>query len=532
VTNGTLSTAWERKEMVTATYSTPGFLYSIRGDNLTAYGGIAAGARDACLDFVQLDTDGVLREYTPNASQPADVLTVKTAYGARQYGYMRFRSKSNSNQATATAYLWYADADNNLKMSSGGVVTLRLGGANVVVTSGVFNFSKSQPLELYWEYGGGMATLIQARINNGSWINLATMVAVPSPTTQYAVLCSGMDVFLCAFLTSNQNSVPRQSAGLLTLSQKNHVPKIPLPWGEVASSAEIEIEATSGTSIIMVYKNTRTSDTVFSEIQLATDGVHTSYNTLTALSGVLTPTVSGAHRYRIRDGGNVAMWNGTGWTTSAATVQDLMFRGVATQYIAPPKDRRLVVVGDSIATGATSGHITTNGAFQLLRDDPVLGAVYNVTNCSAGNLAVWDLSDPASGQMGAYADSVVSAMDGITQNVVWVELAFNDYYRSTLSAAQFGPIYGQLLDAIHARAPNAVIIAQSPIPANSEAANSKGSQLGAYRTAIADEAAARPWCTYADGSLWTDITRVPDGIHPNQAGHAAYFAHIAATLPA
>jgi hypothetical protein len=78
--------------------------------------------------------------------------------------------------------------------------------------------------------------------------------------------------------------------------------------------------------------------------------------------------------------------------------------------------------------------------------------------------------------------------------------------------------------------PAATIYAQTPLLRATETANGSGSTTGNYRTAISNAATGKSYVTVVDGTAIMTIASVPDGVHPDTAGHALYATAVKAQL--
>jgi lysophospholipase L1-like esterase len=108
---------------------------------------------------------------------------------------------------------------------------------------------------------------------------------------------------------------------------------------------------------------------------------------------------------------------------------------------------------------------------------------------------------------------------------IWLAIGVNDYKDGGhWSASDFGIAYGNLLDRLHSAAPNAVIIAQTPIPYTLESyVNTYGNTRADYANKIATLAGTRSWVTLVDGTT-VMASYHENGSHPNTAQSAEYAA--------
>lgn len=192
-----------------------------------------------------------------------------------------------------------------------------------------------------------------------------------------------------------------------------------------------------------------------------------------------------------------------------------------TQIFPTPSDR-VVFYGDSITAGGNSSIPTQKGYPALVR----------LTNPDS-------VSVEAQGYRSLFADCAnstlraefVEKLTAYDPDKIWLAIGTNDYGLEPWSAASFGAAYAALLDDLHVALPSALIYAQTPILRAVETANGWGSSLGDYRTQIAAAQSTRSsYCTLVDGSAFMTLASIPDGVHPNDAGHALYAAAVKTAL--
>lgn len=201
-----------------------------------------------------------------------------------------------------------------------------------------------------------------------------------------------------------------------------------------------------------------------------------------------------------------------------------------------PPQKRLILIGDSIFTGfyATTPHQGSLPA--LVRQDYPTSGTGGVTAFCAGTESAHNLaSDTAAAN--ATAALIAASCDGTVSNTIWIQLGTNDYGFLARASASFAVEYARLVDAIHAAVPAAILYLQSPfqrISPSTEAANSAGSTLPNFRTAISTVASARAgWTTYIEGgggAIVSDANMYSDGIHMVDAGFAQAKAAMKVTL--
>lgn len=207
-------------------------------------------------------------------------------------------------------------------------------------------------------------------------------------------------------------------------------------------------------------------------------------------------------------------------------IRNIYFSGCSSCSMVSPATpaNQLLVYGDSIAVGANATYPTRQGWPMLLRlaGQPIAveawgwRALYQDAPDAAGRTAL-------AAQLALYAPAKI-----------WLAIGTNDYGLNLWTAANFEIGYADLLTKINMAFPAATIYCQTPIDRFPETANGLGDTLGAYRTAIANAASGKSYCTVVDGTgsafpqdpadLDTDRT------HPTTAGHARYAAAVAAVL--
>lgn len=188
----------------------------------------------------------------------------------------------------------------------------------------------------------------------------------------------------------------------------------------------------------------------------------------------------------------------------------------------------LLFYGDSITVGSDASPITQNAYALLIRS--AINTLFD---------GVPPLAVEAWGGRSLYEDCVdaparaafvakVAAYDPVT---FYMTIGTNDYGLNLWTAANFGTAYAALLDALHAAMPDLYIYCQSPILRLVETANGLGSTLEDYRDAIAAAVVGRTaFCEFVDGKPFVDIDDIPDGVHPDTAGHTSYASNVATTI--
>jgi len=178
--------------------------------------------------------------------------------------------------------------------------------------------------------------------------------------------------------------------------------------------------------------------------------------------------------------------------------------------IIPPTTRdRIVVYGDSIATGAFATDIEYNGWAMLLRSygKKVLLEGYGGRSLHADtNTTILE-------------DAFVSRIAGYSPNIIYLEIGANDYYLNKQSAANFKTAYNSLIDKLVAAIPGVRIICQTFTMFTSEIANTFGNTMDDYRTAVSEVCATKQFCTLLDCKTLLVSGDLVDFAHPNSGGH-------------
>jgi len=185
--------------------------------------------------------------------------------------------------------------------------------------------------------------------------------------------------------------------------------------------------------------------------------------------------------------------NYSGSSISGSWLKAVAFTGATTTtLVTPTSTNRLVIYGDSIASGDACNAPVLENWPCLLRNNGVY----------AGNVAVeaygaWALfSDAPSGN----ASTLVSQISGYSPSRVWIAVGAMDYILNFWSAASFGSAYQDLLDRLHGLASPPVIYCQTPLVEGNESANGHGSTLGDYRAAIVTACSTRSWANLVNGT--------------------------------
>jgi len=198
-------------------------------------------------------------------------------------------------------------------------------------------------------------------------------------------------------------------------------------------------------------------------------------------------------------------------------------------YVTPSTSNLLVVYGDSIAAGFMAD-IPSRDAWTV-RWRQARGPSKALRVEAWGSRSLHE--DASTAPLRA---ALVARLTAGSPATIWLAIGTNDYGQAgNWSAANFGTAYAALLDDLHAALPGAAIYCQTPLVRASpftEAANSYGDTLGAYRTQIATAVAARTaYATLVDGTAILTSGQLYDGVHPSPAGHLAYQTYVTTNYP-
>lgn len=225
-------------------------------------------------------------------------------------------------------------------------------------------------------------------------------------------------------------------------------------------------------------------------------------------AGAKTVTVMNGPQQRVAPGLVGSVQQGT-WITKVSSNTD------AVTQVIPSTTGRVLVIGDSIANGFLATTIMQQGWVNLLRSN-----VYPLSVCVIGSGYEGILHTASDSTLRA---ATVAKIVALNPAKLYIALGVNDWQFAWETGPIFGTDYGQLLDDIHAALPSLAIWCQSPIVKTDEAANPTYT-LGDFRTQISTVCAARVWTTYLNGATIMTTAELADGLHPNTAGHALYYA--------
>lgn len=272
---------------------------------------------------------------------------------------------------------------------------------------------------------------------------------------------------------------------------------------------------------------TEGSSAVVNRVRLRVDGSDVAALQPSPVDAYLTYSVGNGGTSRTYEIVNGTQSGTTGVATSYAWLTDLDVAGGTSIAIVPPSSSNVVVVyGDSITVGTATTAPERDAPVSVLRN------TYSRNTIAEG----WDgraLSDhnATAGDRTAMAARIAS----YNPTYVYVQIGVNDYIRRTQSSANFGTMYADFLDKLHAAAPSAVIICQTMTPMTDESELQGGyGVLEDYRDQVRTAVGARAWAVLADADTeaWITTGDLVDTVHPSTAGAATLAQEIDAVLTA
>jgi lysophospholipase L1-like esterase len=202
-------------------------------------------------------------------------------------------------------------------------------------------------------------------------------------------------------------------------------------------------------------------------------------------------------------------------------INKITFAGFAVQL--EPKEKRVVIYGDSIAIGANVDPLSAEAWPVLLRKH------YAVMVDAYGYRTLYD--DASTPAMRSKLASNISAGK---PDYIWLAIGANDYVFESWSAQEFGEAYAATLDSIHSSNAQAILFAQSPIRQAKETPNAFGDTLEEYRQQISTACLARSaWCVFVDGtdSAFPQPNELDkDGVHLTTKSGAKYAEAVLNTI--
>lgn len=196
-----------------------------------------------------------------------------------------------------------------------------------------------------------------------------------------------------------------------------------------------------------------------------------------------------------------------------------------------PPTNRIVVYGDSKSAGF-SVEPMTQGWTGLVRLDPYPG---RLTSTARGNRSLYQDYAANGNSIIPTADLIAAECDGTVQNIVWIDIMYNDYYgiAGWTAAGSFKTNYKALIARLQTYAKINTIYCVGTIVASSESANLNGDTLGAFRTAVSQAVSELGGnAVYVDATAtgWPTTSDLSDGIHPSVTGMSKYHTKFKALL--
>ncbi len=186
------------------------YLYAVSTYNQSGdIPGQTARARDVLVDFMQLEpgdwaTSAINTAAGGNPARPAEYLTwTASTVNSRLRMYLRcypLFATSTSIQCTNVAtdaiivgqkaYLYYIDSSNYMYMKdSDKKIYVKVGGSSETASTNAISFTRDDDLEILWEAGNNIASVLKYRVNAGSWTDLVmtTFSGSATPSTNVTV---------------------------------------------------------------------------------------------------------------------------------------------------------------------------------------------------------------------------------------------------------------------------------------------------------------------------------------------------------
>lgn len=195
----------------------------------------------------------------------------------------------------------------------------------------------------------------------------------------------------------------------------------------------------------------------------------------------------------------------------------VQFDDLATEISPTAPSNHLIIYGDSVDSGGVAISPAVYGYAGLMKAGAYSG---NVTLICHGARRLADDCSTSGAATAFVADMLARLPDKIL-----IKIGSNDQALiPNVSLANFTIYAARLLDEIHAQDPTKPVTWLSPIRRGAEAANSSGETLAQFRTAISTLVTARSaWSVppvYSDGlAIFSDLSQLPDGVHPGTAGN-------------
>lgn len=193
-------------------------------------------------------------------------------------------------------------------------------------------------------------------------------------------------------------------------------------------------------------------------------------------------------------------------------ITSLKVNDFAASIPAIPITSRVLIYGDSIATGYNAGyggHLTKECWAMKLR------AIGHQIAVEAHGFRTLKDDAANAGEVTAFVD----LLETYAPSTIILAIGTNDYGLEPWSAASFGSAYADILDEIDTDLNGVPVLCFSPTIRTSEVANSFGDTTQDYRDAISIAASSRAWATYVDGASMILVGDLFDSVHPDEVGH-------------
>lgn len=186
----------------------------------------------------------------------------------------------------------------------------------------------------------------------------------------------------------------------------------------------------------------------------------------------------------------------------------------------------LLIYGDSIAVGGNATNYYTDPWAMKIREIAPYPVALEAWGWRALNDDCSNSTDRA-----AFVSKIVSR----SPTKIWLAIGTNDFGLNRSSAATFQTNYAALLDDLKTALPSAIIYAQSPlIRGNEGSANTFGSTIANFRTAISNACVGKSNVTYIDGLPILQVSDLAEAgaaaLHPTTSGHNKYYLSVKSTL--
>lgn len=208
-------------------------------------------------------------------------------------------------------------------------------------------------------------------------------------------------------------------------------------------------------------------------------------------------------------------------TVIGSYLDSIDFNGELFSPVSPSTAGRILIYGDSIASGTSASNPETAGYTQLLK----YTHGWDVMVEAWGSRKFHDDASTA-GLQTTFVNRVVSYNPAL----IYFAIGLNDFSQDAWSPVDFGTAYAAVLDGINTALPGIKILCQTPTVMSAETGGLGGATLEDYRDQITTACNARAWCVLVDGTAILELADLADGVHPSTAGHAKYAAAVDAIL--